>query len=315
MKKGIQKYLDYYNDKTTILRFASMSLVFVLVILLGFGARFYLATSFDAEDFWGDLGFSMALCIYCMFLGIPEAKDAYRKKVDGRYQKAMTDFAEIRKSVLPEDERFDAWLDQFYLDQRLDYFKQLLTVKGINNYKVLDLGIDELPNLAVAYEKEWEDGSKTKFKAMTEEQIKLVSDILTGKIKVKKIPNDAFKTANGKIISNEYVTQSKRDGRNSMTYALLVAGRLLLMIVISVFLVLFGIKMSESSTGEEILNQVIDTLGRIWTMLSSYMYGFSIGRMMVTNECDQIEFKTRVNHRFLNDKGFQIPEEQTIIES
>lgn len=309
MKKGIQKYLDYYNDKTTILRFASMSLVFLLVILLGFGVRFYVATSFDAADFWGDLGFSMALCIYCMFLGVPEARDAYKKKIDGRYQKAIADFTEIRKSVLPLDERFDEWLDRFYLDQRLDYFKQLLTVKGVNNYRILDLGLDELDSLKGKYEKTWDDGTVTAFKPMTDDQIELVRDILTGKIKVKKIPNDAFKTANGKIISNEYVTQSKRDQRNGMTYAVLVAGRLLLMVLISVFLVLFGIKMSDASDKEEILNQVIDTLGRIWTMLSSYMYGFSIGRMMVTNECDQIEFKTRVNHRFLNDSNLKSAQE------
>lgn len=309
MKKGIQKYLDYYNDKTTILRFASMSLVFLLVILLGFGVRFYVATSFDAADFWGDLGFSMALCIYCMFLGVPEARDAYKKKIDGRYQKAIADFAEIRKSVLPLDEGFDEWLDKFYLDQRLDYFKQLLTVKGVNNYRILDLGLDELDSLKGKYEKTWDDGTVTTFKPMTDDQIELVRDILTGKIKVKKIPNDAFKTANGKIISNEYVTQSKRDQRNGITYAVLVAGRLLLMVLISVFLVLFGIKMSDASDKEEILNQIIDTLGRIWTMLSSYMYGFSIGRMMVTNECDQIEFKTRVNHRFLNDSDFKTAQE------
>ena len=309
MKKGIQKYLDYYNDKTTILRFASMSLVFFLVILLGFGVRFYVATSFDAADFWGDLGFSMALCIYCMFLGVPEARDAYKKKIDGRYQKAIADFAEIRKSVLPLDEGFDEWLDRFYLDQRLDYFKQLLTVKGVNNYRILDLGLDELDSLKGKYEKTWDDGTTTTFKPMTDDQIELVRDILTGKIKVKKIPNDAFKTANGKIISNEYVTQSKRDQRNGITYAVLVAGRLLLMVLISVFLVLFGIKMSDASDKEEIMNQIIDTLGRIWTMLSSYMYGFSIGRMMVTNECDQIEFKTRVNHRFLNDSDFKSAQE------
>lgn len=309
MKKGIQKYLDYYNDKTTILRFASMSLVFLLVILLGFGVRFYVATSFDAADFWGDLGFSMALCIYCMFLGVPEARDAYKKKIDGRYQKAIADFAEIRKSVLPLDEGFDEWLDKFYLDQRLDYFKQLLTVKGVNNYRILDLGLDELDSLKGKYEKTWDDGTVTTFKPMTDDQIELVRDILTGKIKVKKIPNDAFKTANGKIISNEYVTQSKRDQRNGITYAVLVAGRLLLMVLISVFLVLFGIKMSDASDKEEVLNQIIDTLGRLWTMVSSYMYGFSIGRMMVTNECDQIEFKTRVNHRFLNDSDFKTAQE------
>lgn len=292
------RYIDYYSDRTTILRFVAMSLAFALVIVLGFGARFYLQTEFDALDFWGDLGFSMSLSVYCMFIGVPEARDNYHKKKDGRYQVCMGEFKKIRSEVSPKDSYFDEWLDVYYKEQRDDFYRQMLTVKGVTNYKVLELDASELDNLRQPYHKEWPDGTSMDFRSLTEDQIDEVRRILTGKIKVKKIPNDTFKTANGKVATNEYVSQSRKEGKEAMTYAALVISRLVLMFLISLILVIFGIRLSEAGDKEQLVNQIVDTIGRLWTMISSYMYGFSIGRMMVTNECDRIEFKTRVNSLF-----------------
>lgn len=305
--KANGKYVDFYNDKTTILRYVAMSMAFILVILLGFGARFYLQTDFDSVDFWGDFGLSAALCIYCLFLGLPEAKDAYKKKKDGRYQTTMAAFRSIREKTIMHDDRFDDWLEGYYKEQKLDYYRQILTVNGITAYRVLDLDATEIQNLLQPYHKEWGDGTSTDFKSMTEEQVKVVERILAGKIKVKKIPNDAFKTTNGKIIANEYVTQSKQETKDSMSYVILIVSRLVLMLAISFLLVLFGIEMAKGGDAQETMNQIIDTISRIWTMLSSYMYGFSIGRMMVTNECNRIDFKTRVNTRFYATLDLRYP--------
>ena len=302
MRREMSQYLDYYSDKTTILRYATLSIAFILVVLLGFGARFYLSTTFDASDFWGDLGLSLALCVYCMFIGIPEAKDNYRKKIDGRYQQSMRNFQEARSAAAPYDDGFDDWLEKYYEEQRTDYFRQLLTVAGVNNYRVLDLDLSEIPELEKGYRKIWENGTVTDFRTYAPEQTKVIKDILTGKYKVKKIPNDSFKSSNGRIAANEYVTQSRQDARNAVTYATLMASRLALMILISLILALFGIKLASSSSAEQVMNQIIDTIGRIWTMVSSYMYGFSIGRLMISNECVRLDFKARVNMRYATER-------------
>lgn len=301
--KANGKYIDFYSDKTTVLRYVALSFAFILVIALSFGAKFFLQTEFDSADFWGDFGLSAALCVYCLFIGMPEAKDAYRKKREGRYQTCMSEFRAVRGRVMPRDADFDEWLEVFYKEQKLDYYHQILTVNGITEYKVLDLDISEVEKLSQPYHKEWESGAVTDFKTMTPDQIKVIERILRGKIKVKKIPNDAFKTTNGKIIANEYVSQSKQEGRDNMTYVGLIISRLVLMLAISFLLAIFGVELAKAEDAEQVLNQVIDTISRIWTMLSSYMYGFSIGRMMVTNECNRIEFKTRVNIRFESQSG------------
>lgn len=309
----IEKYIDYYNDKTTILRYTALSLAFLLVIILGFGARFFIEHDWNTADFWGDFGLSASLCVYCIFLSIPEAKDNYRKKVGGRYQECKLQFKEARDKVKDKDAAFDQWLDKFYREQRDDYYRQLLSIKGIRKSKVLELDLYELGDLKKPHRKVWDDGTETNFPSMTDEQIGLVRDILKGRISVRKIPNDAFKTMNGKIMANEYVTRSKSESKEYAEYAILIAGRLGLMCFISFIFAIFGLKLAQSQSAEQVINQIIDTISRIWTMVSSYVYGFSIGRTMVSNECDRIEFKTRVNTQFLSDKDFKPVDEEELL--
>ena len=46
-------------------------------------------------------------------------------------------------------------------------------------------------------------------------------------------------------------------------------------------------------------------------MASSFVYGFSLGRIMVMDDCATIEYKARVNKEFLDDKDFKpISEEE-----
>lgn len=309
----IAKYIDYYNDKTTILRFTSLSLAFVLVIILGFGARFFIESDWNTTDFWGNFGLSASLCVYCIFLSIPEARDNYRKKVDGRYQECRNEFKAIRDKVKDRDSDFDQWLELYYQEQKRDHFRQLLSIKGIRNERVLDLDITELDELRKPHKKVWEDGTETAFPSMTDDQIALVKAILKGRISVRKIPNAAFKTMGGKMISNEYVSQGKRDALEYLEYGVLIAGRLGLMCIITFMTALFGIKLAQSQSAEQAINQIVDTISRLWTMVSSYVYGFSIGRTMISNECDRIEFKTRVNSQFLSDKDFKPINEDELI--
>lgn len=304
------RYIDYYSDKTTLLRMFSLSLAFALVVLLSFGARFFINKEWNTPSFWGDFGFSASLAVYCIFLSIPEAKDNYKKKAGGRYQSSVLAFRQARERAKEREAAFDQWLDRYYAQQRDDYFRQLLSAAGIRKEEALRLDLSEIGLLDKPYKKEWREGGETYFPTMTKEQRKLLRDILSGKVSVRKIPNDAFRTMGGKIAANEYVEQSRKEGRQAASYAALIAGRLLLMFIVSFLLAIFGIRLAESSSAEQAINQTIQTIGRIWTMATSYVYGFSIGRTMVADEADRIDFKTRVNEAFASDGGFEPADEE-----
>ena len=47
-------------------------------------------------------------------------------------------------------------------------------------------------------------------------------------------------------------------------------------------------------------------------MLSSFVYGFSVGKIIVMRESKILEYKTRVNELFLNDKNFVAVNENII---
>lgn len=295
-------------DRSSALTILSMTFAFALVVALSFGTRFFFRPGID-EGFWGDLVLSVALCVYCLYFGIPEAKNYYQKKENGRYQRAMTDFLSVRKECLLKDTQFNQWLDNYYEKNKTDYYLSILSLHGSIKQEVLDLDYSELINLSHPYKKVWDDtefaGRKpTYFRSMTDEQIEIIRDIYKGKIKVERIPDDFFKTLNGKVVTSEYIAQAKANKKNTWQYVSLILFRLLLVVAFSVVLTIFGVKISDAATKEETLNRVIQMITRIWNMSTSFVYGFTVGRIMTLNESQTLEYKFRVNSEFLNDKTF-----------
>lgn len=303
-------------DRSSMLRMTGMSFAFILVILLSFGAHFFFRTIND-ETFWGDLAISFALCVYSLYFGISEGKDYYLKRDNGRYQKAFSDFVNIRQEVSPQDNKFNQWLEVYYEKQKKDYFISILSLHGNINPQVLDLDKNELYLLSKPYKKSWKgtefEGRKdTYFRSLNEEQIELIGDIFAGKIKVEKIPDDFFKTIHGEVLSNEYVEQPRKTKKNSRNYVMLISSRLLMLFAYSFVFAIFGIKIIKSETTEEIIENIISTVSRLWTMLSSYSYGFMIGKTIVLNTASTIEYKWRVNNEFIHDTDFVALDEEEL---
>ena len=296
------------KDKNTIFTGFCLSIAFVLTIVLSFGVSFFFRPINDTT-FWGNLLLALALCIYTLYFGISESVNYYHKKDGGRYQCAVNDFKNVRTLNAERDVEFSQWLEKYYEKNKKDYYKSILSVHGNINPLVLDLDLNELDNLQKPYKKCWkgtefEDREDTYFRSLTEEQIDAVKDILKGKVKVERLPDDFFKTFNGKILVSEYLEQSKQVRKNNWRYIGLIGFRIIMLIIISVMFAVFGVTISKAGDSQEVLNRVINTISRIWQMVSGFAYGYSLGRIMVMNSCAQIEYKTRVNNEFLKDKTF-----------
>lgn len=296
-------------DLNTIFTFFCLTLAFVLTILLSFGARFLFRPNFDAT-FWGDFAVSIALCVYCIYFGVPEGKNFYRKKEGGRYQKAVSAFESARLVVASNDFAFTQWLQRYYEKNKLDFCKAVLSSHGNINAQVLDLDVHEVDKLRNPYKKVWDDTefkgrAPTYFRSLDERQIKLVKDMFNGKINFSRIPDDFFKTMNGKVVTSEYARQAEENKKRSWGYFLMVLGRLLMVLLLAFVFNAFAIQVSKAGSGEEVMQRTISTISRIWTMASSFVYGLSIGRVMVMDESQTIEYKARVNQEFASDKAFK----------
>lgn len=303
-KKG--QYREYLNDKKTVLTMIALSFAFLFVILLSVGVQLVFR-SLNDPAFWTDLAISFSLCVYCLYFGIPEAKNLYEKKTGGRYQVATIKFFQIRDKNSKKDVEFNQWLDNYYKISKRDYFNSILSIHGIENTQVLDLDYYELDELKHPFKKRWvetafEGREDTYFRSMTDEQIAVVKAIYKGEIKVNKLPNDYFKTINGKIVSSEYVERQKEQKRQTRKYAFLIVYRVLMVFAFSFVFALFGASLQENGNA---LESILSLVFRLWTMISSFTYGFAVGKIMTADKCNVIEYKVRVNELFDNDKDFK----------
>ena len=178
-KKG--QYREYLNDKKTILTMVALSFAFLFVILLSVGVQLVFR-SLNDPAFWTDLAINFALCVYCLYFGIPEAKNLNEKKTGGRYQVATIKFFQIRDKNSKKDVEFNQWLDNYYVVSKRDYFNSILSIHGIENTQVLDLDYYELDELKHPFKKRWvetafEGREDTYFRSMTDEQIAVVKAI------------------------------------------------------------------------------------------------------------------------------------------
>lgn len=310
-KKG--QYTEYFSDKKTIMTMVAMSFAFLFVILLSVGIQFTFR-DFNDTNFWTDLAINFALCVYCLYFGIPEAKNLYEKKKDGRYQVATIKFFQVRDINNKKDVEFNQWLDKYYKESRKDYFNSILSIHGIENTQVLDLDFYELNELRNPFKKCWNETEfkgreDTYFRTLTEEQIAVVKAIYKGEIKVDKIPNDYFKTINGRLVSSEYIERQREQKRQTRKYALLIGYRVLMVFMFAFVFALFGWEQVE---GSNVLESIISLIFRLWTMISSFTYGFAVGKIMTTDKCNVIEYKLRVNQLFINDTGFKALSEKEL---
>lgn len=310
---------DYLNDKKTMFTIVCLTIAFVIVILISFGVSLVLRP-INSSEFLSDLAISFALCVYCLYFGVPEGKNLYQKKENGRYRVALNKFEQVRFNVSKKDNDFNQWLTKYYEENKKDYLSAILTLHGNINPYVLDLDYYELDNLSKPYKKCWKDTEfsnrkDTYFRSLTEEQINLIKDIFKGKIKVEKIPNDFFKTINGKIILSEYIEQSRATKKNTLSYALLIFYRILMVFAFAFLISSFGFTIANyegDNMAQEVVSRTIQMLSRVWTMLSSFVYGFSVGKIMVLRESKLLEYKTRVNELFINDKEFKALNEEEL---
>ena len=97
-------YKEYLSDKKTIFTIFCLSIAFVLVILISFGVNLFFQP-LNSSEFLTNLAISFALCVYCLYFGLPEGKNLYQKKQNGRYKIALINFQEIRKKAKIKEEK------------------------------------------------------------------------------------------------------------------------------------------------------------------------------------------------------------------
>lgn len=300
---------NFLKDKASVFSIIGASLGLVIVIFLTFGVSVKFE-NLDSPAFWAKVLISSVLTLYSLFIAVPAGLSYYKTKENGRYDIAFGDFCTVRKEVIKRDSEFDQWLYSYYEKNRMDYLKQVLSLNGNIDIRVLDLDISEIDKLSHPFKKNWENTEfegrpDTYFRSLTPDQIKVVKDIFAGKYAVERLPNDFFKAFNGKVVSSEYIEQARQNKKNKLYLFKKVGSKVISLLAFAFVFSSLIIEVGQASTISEIIERIITFLTRLFTMCSGYYYGFDTGKHMAMNEATSLEYKVRVNNLFLNDKDFK----------
>jgi len=292
------EHLKKFINKKIIVSIGSIIALFLSIVIMTL-----VQADFDfnkALNNSSNLVINSAIAISSIICGYYLFQSYLYNNPKGEYQMAALDFRKSRLEYEKHSNVFSDWHnDVYYPRERKAVFEDILRRCGIQQMEVLDLDITEIKSLLNKPQK-----IKDKiFMSLTEEQVKILMKIKTGKILVNKLPDDYFYDIRG-LFSNKraYVRANKEGITKSSRFTYQIVSKILMgVITTTVFAGL--IYNEETDTKQMWLNLVT----RLYTMFSNILYGYIVSRNTMLVELYFIKYKTHVLQLFNIDvkNGFK----------
>lgn len=216
-------------------------------------------------------------------------------------------YVAVRNAVEKKLLKFSQWHHAQYLEeirQKQEAYllgegvQQAVDVMSLSKEQILQLTEPQCFNI---------DERKVYFKALTHAQIRACVAVRTGKITVRKLPDNYFLYVDGKSSTSFYDQAHNEAVDKTMMLVTRLSYKVFVGFVItSIFTSLVIAKLSDDvTTREYIIKSLINVFARVFNAVSSAYWGFQIGQEQVYKQCYYINGKTQFLQKFEDDVTFE----------
>lgn len=308
VEKAVEKnkLAKYGVTKKSLYSLLSIVFCLALIVVLSFTGAKYNPELLKDPIYWIGVAINSGLCIYGMITGQQMGDDMARNNPNGQFRMSLYNYKTAFKNV---DESkasscFSEWLDDYREKKIKRKIRRHLKDNGIHQMEVLDLSQTELSNLLTPWKKDWTDTahfgkyynesskeSVTYFLAYNEEQIEVIKECLTGKIKVSPLPESFFMNAFNQTEIDTWESAGNSSKKKNLFLGVSYAYRLGGLFLFSAIFQGLGRDPSQIFDWGQMF---IDLISRIFIVLTAVVWGIYIGMEMVKIDIMYIDFKSDV---------------------
>ena len=286
----------------------------ILIIALSLVNAIFNPDALTTVAFWIDYVILVFISIYSMTTGQGIGDDTGRNNEKGVFRQALIKFKNIFDLIDGKKyfTYFADWLEIYRMRKLRRKIEATIKDEGVYQLEVLDLDQSELDNLKKPWKKDWKNSlwykkyyneetkeSITYFLSYTDEQIEVIRYCLKGKVKVSRIPESFFMSALDQDATDKWESAAhsgrKKNAYMSTTYLY----RLLSMLAMCV--IFAGLEPALKS-GVGAATILMKLAIRIFTMITSVVWGIFIGLALVKIDVDYINFKVDILTLYYNEE-------------
>lgn len=309
LKKGVKAIIEdkmdvYGVTKKTVYSIVGILVCLVLTVVMSITGMGFDPAVFLTWNYWTRMIIQFGISIFAMITGRQIGDDTQKNKPDGQFRRELSKYKDCYDAIDVGGifDYFEGWLE-FYKARKLEKkTKEAIRDFGIKQPEVLDLDIEDLPNLAHPFRKDWtgtpyyekyldpETGkSQTTFKSLSEEQIEVVRQIMCGAVKVSDVSPSYFMNALKGTAVDEWERAAKSDKKKGAKLASGYTYRIFGMLIIS--LVANGLIPQPYDTAESV---ALNIATRIFVLITSMIWGIYLGFKVVEMDIIFLSYKTYV---------------------
>lgn len=313
------KLQKYGMTRKTLYGTLSLAVAIVLIVVLSLVNAKFSISALKTSAFWTNFAILSGLTILGMIIGLQSGKDMSQNNAIGAFRKALEKYTVIFKKI---DEimlfvYLEDWIQIYRERKKKEKIERLILDSGIKQLEVLDLDLSEIHNLRNPYKKEWTTALKreygkepvTLFLSCTEEQIEVLRYCLSGKVKVSDIPKSFFTNATNQSEEDMWEKVGMATKKKSSFLASNFAFKMLGLLAFCVLWSGLGIGTSDSISSGEMWTLLVT---RIFTLVTSYIWGIFIGFEYVKIDLAYLEYKISILNQYYDEYQLKIFVPKTI---
>lgn len=313
-RKGVKELVDGKMDEYGVTKRSIYSIIGITGCLALTLVWSIVGTNFDPAVFaswgyWVAIIIQFAISIFSMVTGRQIGDDVGRNNKNGQYKIELKEYENQYNHIdkINMFEHFEPWLVSSYRERKVEEkIKEALRDFGIKQPEVLDLDWEDIEKLNKPFRKSWlgtpfegkYPNNETIFLSLDEEQIQALKAIKKGAIKVPYVSASYFMNALKGTSVDEWDRAAKSDKKKGAKLASGYSYRIVLMLVISVALNgIVPVPYEEMAAASVAIN----IAQRVFTLISSTIWGFYLGMKVVDMDIIFLAYKTLVLKTYVSE--------------
>lgn len=270
------------------------------------------------KDNLSNMLINAVVTVFGTIVALPAGTVATKQRVNadgtpGRYLYEFSEYSKARKSIEDRRGSFSQWHNKQHRQELTQKQIDFLVGKGVVQAKdVLKLSVEQVKSLTTAQRFEI-DGKELYMKALTEEQIAACIYVLSGKVKVKKLPDFYFLYVDGKSSKTFYEQAYYETVDENFTLIVKLLYRIFVGFVITCILTGLVVDFADGFQDPNYaFRAIIIAVARILNAILSTFWGWMIGQELVYKQCYYLNGRTQFLKLFASDSTFKPKDAQEL---